>query len=180
MIGISILLLFATCAEPQISTKAKAAFAFADVSLCKCKNCTCKDCKCTDGKCVCKNCCRCQNCNCKDCKCKNGECKCKDCNSFDAVYAKAIKDSQPVVIEVGEVVHLTDTPWRIIQVKSITDEKSGYIVGVPKNGELVRLDFAPGTSRERIRLDILHVLYPLTDGYVECPVCPEGRIRNGR
>lgn len=162
LIGIFILLLSAAIVaygESPISAKAKAAFAFADVTLTKCK---------------------CQNCDCKDCKCKDGECKCNSCNSFDAVYAKAIKEGQIVVIEVGGVVHLTNTPWRIIQVKTIEGEKPGYIVGVPKNGELVRLDFNIFTSRDRIRLDILHVLYPLTDGYVECPTCPQGRIKGGK
>jgi hypothetical protein len=160
LIGVLMLLLSGAIlvhGESQTSMKAKAAFAFMNLSKCECLDC-----------------------DCKDCQCKGGECKCKDCHSFEAVYVKAVKEGQVVVLEVGGVVHLTNTPWRVIQVKSIPGEKAGYIVGVPKDGQLHRLDFGVFTSRERIRLDILHVIYPLTDGYVECPTCPQGRIKNGR
>lgn len=111
--------------------------------------------------------CICQNCDCKDCKCTD---------SFDAIYKKAIKDNQVIVLAVSAP-KIDNVPWKIIELKTITGEQPGYIVGVPKNGELIRLDFAPNTTKQRIRLDILHVYYPLTDGYVECPTCPYGRIK---
>lgn len=163
------------CGESQMSAKAKAAFAFANIST---------DCQCgceQTGKCTCKNCNEGNpSANCV-CGCvTTGSCICKDCNhpeKLDAVYAKAIKDEQIVVLEVGNVPHLTNTPWRVVQVKEIAGEKSGYIVGVPKNNSLYRLDFGPNTTRDRIRLDALHVIYPLTPGYQECPTCPQGRIK---
>ena len=162
-----------------MSAKAKAAFAFAEVSLdsgCKC-SCT------ATGKCTCKNCNE-GNPNAK-CVCgcvTTGTCVCKDCNhpmDLEAIYAKAIEDGQPVIIEVAGVTHLVNTPWRVVQVKAIQGEKPGYIVGVPKNGKLVRVDFNVYTSQERIRMGILHTLYPLTPGWFECPKCPTGRIWGG-
>lgn len=118
--------------------------------------------------------CSCQNCDCTGCKCQ-GICNCDACHSFEAVYAKSIKDNKVIVLAVG--VPKLDLPWTFLEVKAITGEKPGYIVGVPKDGKLVRLDFAIGTPKQRMRLDVLHVIYPLTSGYVECPTCPQGRIR---
>ena len=123
--------------------------------------------------------CKCQNCDCENCTCTPETCECIKCNSFDAIYKKAIRDQQVVVLEVG-VTHLDNVPWKLIPLKSIQGEKAGYIVGVPKDGELIRLDFPPNTTRQRIRLDILHVYYPLTAGYQECPTCPQGRVFVGR
>lgn len=103
-----------------------------------------------------------------------------DCN-FEAVYAKSIKDNKVIILSVGTAKpDLGTLPWTILEVEAITGEKPGYIVGVPKNGKLVRLDFAIGTPRQRMRLDVLHVYYPLTNGYVECPTCPYGRSYVGR
>ena len=119
--------------------------------------------------------CECQNCDCKDCKCSPTGCDCVSCNSFDAVYKKAIKDNQAVVLAVSAP-KIESPLWKLIELKTITGEKPGYIVGVPKNGALVRLDFPPTATKQRIRLDILHVYYPLTAGYVECATCPHGRI----
>lgn len=118
--------------------------------------------------------CNCQNCDCIDCKCQ-GTCNCENCHSFEAVYAKSVKENKVIVLSVGTPAPKLNLPWTILEVKAITGEKPGYIVGVPKDGKLVRLDFAPGTSRQRMKLDVLHVIYPLTAGYVECPTCPYGR-----
>jgi hypothetical protein len=123
--------------------------------------------------------CSCQNCDCIDCKCEKDVCDCIACNSFDAIYKKAIKNNQVVVLAVSAP-GIENVPWKVVELKTITGEKPGYIVGVPKDGQLIRLDFPPNTPRQRIRLDILHVYYPLTAGYQECPSCPQGRIWNGR
>jgi hypothetical protein len=119
--------------------------------------------------------CECQNCDCKDCKCTKDTCDCISCNSFDAVYKKAIKDNQAVVLAVSAP-KIESPMWKLIELKTITGEKPGYIVGVPKDGALVRLDFPPTATKQRIRLDILHVYYPLTAGYQECATCPYGRV----
>ncbi len=176
---ITLLLLPSICYGQDIHQKAK--MAFAQIKLCQCESCNCVDCKCTTDVCTCPNCkikanCLCQNCDCKNCTCTKEKCECKECNDFQAIYARAIKEQKVVVLEVGNVPHITTYPWKIVQVKAIQGEKSGYIVGVPKDGKLIRLDFAPNTPRQRIRLDVLHVIYPLGNGYVECPTCPQGRI----
>lgn len=121
--------------------------------------------------------CTCPSCDCIDCKC-NGICICTDCN-YEQIYAKAIKDKQVIVLAIASPA-LTNVPWKIITLKQLSGEKPGYIVGVPKDGKLIRLDFPPSASRQRIRLDILHVYYPLTEGYVECPTCPYGRTFVGK
>lgn len=100
----------------------------------------------------------------------------KNSDSFEDIYAKCIKEKQVIVLVINAP-PLENLPWKIIQLKQLSGEKSGYIVGVPKDGKLIRLDFSPTTTRQRIRLDVLHVYYPLTAGYVECPTCPYGRIK---
>ncbi len=172
----------------------KAKMAFAQVKLdCKCEKCDCVDCKCENGKCECTNCvskaksafdavkidCVCQNCDCINCTCTKEKCECKECNDFQAVYARAIKEQKVVVLAVGVPV-IDKTVWTMIPVKQITGEKPGYIVGVPKDGQLIRMDFPPNTTRQRMRLDILHLYYPLTEGYVECQTCPQGRMFMGK
>ncbi len=132
------------------SEKAKAAFA--DVKSCQCTVCTCDDCKCANGVCACNGC------------------------GLTALYAKSIQDDQVIVLEVGGVQSVNITQWRVVKLKSLPGEQPGYIIGVPKNGKLVRLDFTPNTPRDRMRLNVLHVIYPLTAGYSECPTCPQGRI----
>jgi len=176
----------------QGDVQVRAKTAFDQVKLCSCEKCDCIDCKCSSTGCTCPDCsnkaksafaavkidCLCQNCDCVDCKCTKEKCECKTCNSFDAVYAKSVRDNQVIVLAVGTPAPKLDgLPWRIIEVKAISGEKPGYIVGVPKDGKLVRVDFAVGTARQRMKLNVLHVLYPLTDGYVECSTCPEGRIK---
>lgn len=126
--------------------------------------------------------CKCNACNCTDCKCTKDGCKCTDCN-FEAIYAKCIKDGQIIVLEVGGVPFTfadSTLPWKVVRLKKLQGESPGYIVGVPVNGELHRLDFNLFTTRERIRLEVLHVIYPLTPGYIECPTCPTGRIWSGQ
>lgn len=125
--------------------------------------------------------CVCQNCDCIDCQCTKEKCICKECNDFQAIYTRAIKEQQVVVLKVGkDISHIDNVPWKQIAVPSITGEKPGYIIGVPKDGQLIRLDCPAGTPRQRIRLDILHIYYPLSNGYVECPACPQGRIKSTR
>lgn len=152
-----LVLAFATTGYGQTTASEKAALAFSVVD------------------------CMCNNCNCTDCKCTKDGCKCTDCN-YTAIYAKCVKDGQVIVLEVGGVPFTfanSTLPWKVIRLKTLQGESPGYIVGVPKNGQLHRLDFNLFTSRERIRLDVLHVLYPLTPGYAECPNCPQGRIWMG-
>ncbi len=119
--------------------------------------------------------CVCQNCDCVDCKCTPQGCECKACNDFQAIYSRAIKEQKVVVLAVGVPV-IENPGWTSVPVKQITGEKPGYIVGVPKDGQLIRMDFPPNTDRVRMRLNILHIYYPLTAGYVECQTCPQGRM----
>lgn len=183
LIGVGILLLsvaFIGYADTALSVKTKTAFAFTNINF---SDSGCK-CGCTEtGKCVCKNCNEGNsNANCV-CGCvTTGVCVCKDCNhslKLSELYAKAIKDGQVIVLEVADVPHMVNTPWKTIPIKTIPGEKPGYIVGVPVSGQLRRIDFPANVSRERMRLDILHVIYPLTSGYIECPTCPQGRILVG-
>ena len=176
--------------QGQVDVQVRAKTAFDQVKICSCEDCNCIDCKCTSEKCTCPDCnskaksafsavkidCVCQNCDCVDCKCTKDSCNCKECNDYQAVYARAVKQNQIVMLEVGNVPHITAYPWKVIQVPKLQGEKSGYIVGVPKNGQLVRLDFPPTVTQQRIRLDALHVIYPITEGYQECPTCPQGRM----
>ena len=183
---IALLLLFllpSFCYGQSVQEKAKAAFA--QVKMCKCEKCDCIDCKCTSDKCACagkaksafdavKIDCVCQNCDCVACTCTKEKC---ECNDFQAIYARCVKNEQVIVLAVAAP-KIQHEKWKIVELPKLSGEKPGYIVGVPKNGTLIRLDFPPNTPRQRIQLDILHVYYPLGNGYVECPTCPQGRIKS--